>query len=288
MKRILFVLRGYHPYDSSSGTNVAGVITEYLAKNYAVDVFTMLYYAGENGIDRYEYNGVRILLNRGEASTADDVSQKIDVLMTIVREEHYDLIISVCYPIMAHVCAAKLAKEFRIPWIAYYVDPFFSHHQFPRDKMAERAVAELGWLREARAIIVPPQMAYEYETVGFFGNSRGYVLEFPLLDDFSQVQKKGTIRTDERYTNIIYAGNLYVDIRNPEYLLRLFERIGDRSIRLYLVGDKVGFDGDYFERWKERIGPENLIMIGRLEEDEVNALYEQADILIIGFVRDVQ
>ena len=296
MKKILIVARGYYPYDDSSGGNVLRKIVNSLVDDNEIDIFSLFNPAPDKKTETYSDGKTRVIYNnrqiksrwedkpgfflgwllRLEGYNLFHIIYANNELKRLCKVEKYDLVVSVSWPFEAHVCAMHLKRTIKLPWIAYCLDPYFSNKQLKDSSMRRRLVADKKVLSYADMLITLPQMGDEYSKCVRSDTKK---IDLPLLTNFAKVEKKRPFAMDKGFINCLYAGNLYGNIRRPDYVLDLFKKMSCSNVRLYLVGIKDGFEEGYFENWEKELDGK-LILVDRLNEVEINGLYEQADVLI--------
>ncbi|MBQ9334766.1 MAG: hypothetical protein IJS12_10580 [Lachnospiraceae bacterium] len=310
MKKILFILRGYYPNDNSSGGNVIKRIIDHLSANtdHRIHIYTLYQNATRNDSKSYDVGSVkvylhhnpisngyaRVIVNRSgvpitnhmgiEGTNIFQVAEAMHDLRQLCHHNDYDLIISTCFPFEAHYCASKLHAEFDIPWIAYYLDPYTPKSDLRAVPFRKKLKREINTIRSAHTIIALPQMIREYEDAIDTNPDISVPLHFtsldlPLLTDPSDSPETENEVLTPGYINCVYAGELYEDWRNPEFVLNLFDKLNDERIKLYLIGRRNGFSDDYFPNWSARMG-DRLVLCDRMPESDINYIYRKADVLV--------
>ena len=299
MKNILFIARNYEPYDNSSGTKALVKIASNLAAN--VDVFCLYLYADK--IEKYTYKKVRVFPNRKSYPSEHDekkgwddakkmcleginlayVRGSLAELDVLVSRTQYDLIISVCYPFEAHYIASIVSKRHHIDWVAWYLDPYYSNSMYSTLGIKGRYEREKQVLVGAKQIITLPLLAVEYADFG-----RQVSIELPFIDDFAKEEKEHKFTIDKTHISFLFAGNIYKNLREPDYLFNLMKRKEMKNVVLYFVNTMQNYSKDEIKQMINGAS-ENIIFINRQTDRVVNDLMDQADYLInIGNTMDNQ
>lgn len=190
-------------------------------------------------------------------------------LINEIDTKNFDLIFSVSNPFISHDIANRLSNETGIPWIAYYVDPFFTNATFSSYGFGNRKKYEERILHRASEIMMtyPTDRDYIENRVSF-------------SDRIVEVQMPG-IRTDylcakqneHNRIKCYFIGNLYSSIRNPSNVIKLFGCLSD-LVDIYFVG------GYYGKSLNNDDHPDNVHFLGRKDNKEIIDYYNDADILI--------
>ena len=192
-----------------------------------------------------------------------------------VQKYHIELIISICFPIESHIIASRIIKK-DVKWIAMYYDPFYANGQFKANKRQKRMEMEKRILIKTDAIMLLPSIKRDFEKDKLFLN-KIHSFNLPVSENIC-IENGSTIILNKEKINCVFAGTLYYDIRNPEYMLKCFEALS--GVRLYLIGSHVGnFEPMYFEKWKDK-RPDTIKIWNRKDVTTINGIIFQADILV--------
>ena len=101
--------------------------------------------------------------------------------------------------------------------------------------------------------------------------------ELVITGFLDRICKKNKLNKDDIIT-VVYTGRFYQDIRNPEYMLRSFEKICSEENDIYLFILGFGCE-DIVRKYKKLLGNRLIICGQTTNEDSVSAQRE-ADILI--------
>lgn len=295
MKRILFIVNKYYP-DSNSGANIIKRICEGLAENYLIEVFvlsskTIVYQQEEiNNVlihrtpfeERvYNNNTYRIFYERFVSCIGGVYSfnkykfyQQIESIRNFIEKKKYDIVISVCYPIFTHYIASQILT-YNMKWIAYYLDPYYCNEQEKRGKIRKLAT-EKKILKRSNAIIVPSLLNESYKKIY---KKDIYCIDFPNIRNFDLESNDELIKLSEKHINCVFLGNLYGDIRNPNFFFRLIQKMQNDKILFYIVGDVHNYNIYDLEKWKDKLKGK-VRFYNRVSVYEGNYIMKQADCLI--------
>jgi len=177
----------------------------------------------------------------------------------ILRSEPVDVIYSTMTSVTSHFVAYRLWREFRVPWVADFQDPWTQHGQFPSGAHKELARSwEARIYRSADRITVTTEQHRTMLLQGFPGISEDKVTVIPLgydPDIFS-----GLTPDTPRGFVITHFGAFYAT-RSPALFLRAVAQcLAERpemaqDLRIRFVGH---FDADILEA-TERIRKEHRL-----------------------------
>lgn len=187
------------------------------------------------------------------------------------RIKEYDLIVSFSNPFTSHVVASLLSRRHNLPWIAYYFDPFFSNSTLNKKGLLKRKKFEEKVVNTANVLMLTYPTDKDYIDRKFEYTNRIVKAEMPGIhtDIYVGCKKKHKIPIQ-----CYFIGNLYADIRNPEWVVKLFsclEDVADLSFVGGCYGDKKVLNG---------IKGENIHYLGKKKQEELMKIYEEADVLI--------
>lgn len=197
-------------------------------------------------------------------------------LIEIDKKRRIDAVFSVCSPLTAHVAAMNFkSKNGSVRWVAYTVDLYATPERirpvgYSLPDMAEK---EMNILDRADAVFLSEEI---------FGNHQEMVDRFRNVSRLPYVIPEREQRQDESSSifekdniNCVFAGSLYSSIRNPETMLEIFSRINDDRIILHLYSS--GCD-EIVKKYTSNC--KNIIAHGRVSQDVIKKVYEDADVLI--------
>lgn len=206
----------------------------------------------------------------------NDIEEKnayffIKNICDIANIHEYDVIMSVSAPFVSHYCASILSKKFNIPWIAYYFDPFFSNATLHISGVNNRKKIEEQVMSVAAKVIIayPTNEDYLRRDVTFA--EKIAMTDMPGIVYERYIDNVVSVHED---CGCYFIGNLYKDIRNPESVIKVFSLLPDK-ITMFFVG---GWYGDSIDT--RNLSSANVQFLGSKKEDEISAIYGDADILV--------
>lgn len=203
-----------------------------------------------------------------------EVCKHIDV-------NNFDLILSFSNPFESHLCASILSKKYGIPWIAYYLDPFFTNATLPSGNIIARKKAEENFLSNASKVIMTYPTNEDYLQAGVEFKEKIIKAEMPGITFDNVIISENLSR---KVCKCYFIGNLYKDLRNPESVVNVFSMLAEFNIDLFFVGGYYGASIDF-----EKMCSKNVMFLGKKTLKEINEIYIDADILVnIGNLTDNQ
>lgn len=197
-------------------------------------------------------------------------------LIEIDKKRSIDAVFSVCSPLAAHVAAMNFKIEnTSVRWVAYTVDLYATPERirpvgYSVSNMAEK---EMNILDRADAVFLSEEIFGNHqEMVDRFRN----VSRLPyVIPEREQKQDKGSNIFEKDNINCVFAGSFYTSIRNPETMLETFSKMNDDRIILHLYSSGC----DELVN-KHALNCKKIIVHGRVSQDVIKKVYEDADVLI--------
>lgn len=145
----------------------------------------------------------------------------------ILSVEKIDAIISE-HPVSSHIVASKLKEEFKIPWIADFVDLWSQNHNYPYSRIRKSIETkfEKKTIRDSDALVTVTDFLADnlkklYKDKKIFSITNGFDPEKANIPP-ANLSKKFTI---------IYTGQIFVGKRDPEKFLKaVSELISEKKI----------------------------------------------------------
>ena len=201
------------------------------------------------------------------------------------RISEYDALIACCSPFYPILLAAEVAD--RIPVIYYKIDPMGSWgDKSGRDAALSTVENEVRWDSVAMKIMMPDVVYKDYMRLETKENGEKVtIVQFPnvrkLTIDDLQLKIEDWRLKNKNQVNLLFVGKFYADIRHPQYLFDLMEKLEGTGIVLHIVGpiNYMGFDDEYIKKYfTNKI--ENIQFHGVVPPAEADALLTQADVLV--------
>lgn len=164
-------------------------------------------------------------------------------LCRLSKEIEIDTVLSVSAMIDPQFAVRKFKNDYHsIRWITFFTDPFTGlknyyppydlFHKYRKRKNYEN---ELDIYNKADYNFIIENL---YDSV-LRDFSQPLKKTFKIYYTLSDIRSKYQLEQKEvssAFTKLIFAGTLYKDIRNPEYMLSLISQINNLSIDLYVFG----------------------------------------------------
>ena len=197
-------------------------------------------------------------------------------LENIHNNKKIDVIFSICSPMAAHCAAAQMKTTHPdIRCVAFTVDPYSSTnriHSFGNGH-AKLVEFENMTLRKFDSVLLSEEI-FNHRKDLFNDINNCLPLQYMLPDFDSDIFDDGYINQTGAI-NCVYAGSLFKDVRNPEYLLKVFETLKDEKIYLHLYSfgcEKI------IKKYADALP--NIKIHNCVSYNEIRGIYHTADFLI--------
>lgn len=157
--------------------------------------------------------------------------------------EPIDVVIPVSMPFESVVAAIQYKENYNetVKVIPYLFDQFVENenlHRFRFNKALKRKIhvkLEQDIIKRADSILILKQLKNYYRKYHKQHMEKVYIVEHPLLKE-----PNIALESSQDKMRFIYAGSFYKTIRNPDYMLSLFNKsldLLDGELNLYTFGD---------------------------------------------------
>lgn len=202
-------------------------------------------------------------------------------LQKLCYKKQYDWVVSVSYPFANHVATIKRCpKGTKIA--LYNLDPYYNNQSYSHQRVLKRKAEEVAIYNKAQKIICTMEQGEDYIDPAFNSvRSKIHPLPYPNLTQ-QQVNDLCTIPFDSNNINLVYLGTIYGDIRKPDALFKLFEKMVQEEprLRLYIIGKKFGLSADkYLVEFSNRL-KNNLICCEPIPSEQTYDVMQKADVLV--------
>lgn len=192
----------------------------------------------------------------------------------------YDALIACCSPYYTILLVSEVAD--RLPVIYYKIDPMGSlEDKKSRDAKLSTVENEIKWDSVATKIMMPDVVYKDYMRLDTKENGHKVVIvQFPNVRPIT-VSGERLVVSGKGKVNLLFVGKFYADIRNPQYLFDMIEKLEGMEIVLHIVGpiNSSGFDKEFIEKYfTNKI--KNIRYHGVVSPIEADALLTQADLLV--------
>lgn len=218
----------------------------------------------------------------------------------IIRQNQYDAIITVSWPVSPHVVGSFIHKGIgkNIPWLVDIGDPFSFNKTTPINDFKKFAQKnknfEQNLLRDASIVTVTTEET-KADYIHFFSVTESKIIVIPPLIP----TKKNELRNSRESSSsknqkikLVFTGSLRSKNRRPDTLLWLFSRL--ISIQEFSDCIELHFYGDInqclssFAPYKDQINKE-IFLHGIVKKELVDEVLSKADFLVnIGNVSENQ
>lgn len=196
-------------------------------------------------------------------------------LEEIQRKKNLDAIFTICSPLAAHYAGMDMKKKYpEIRHCGYTVDPYSSKNRIRPFwmKYGQLVEYERNLYRQMECILLSEEIIESRpDLLRGVKNYAGlpYMLPEPVMDYTKEklYPKEGI--------NCVYAGRFYKELRNPEYMLRMFAQLEQQKVNLHLF--YVGCE-NIVEQYAKKYS--NIIIHKQVSHEMMGAVYGQADVLV--------
>lgn len=194
-------------------------------------------------------------------------------LEKIHSDRPINAILTVCSPFPSHMAGAKFKTAHPgVRFIAYTVDPFASTNRiipfFRRFK--DLVELERDVCGKADYLLLSEEaITYRQDVYGDITNKKALPY---LLPEVKEMQAR---IFDKEHIHCVYAGRFYKDIRNPEFMLKVFSALNNKKIVLHLFS--VGCE-DIVQTYANL--SDQIRLHGYVSQNELQLAYASCDFLI--------
>jgi glycosyltransferase involved in cell wall biosynthesis len=148
----------------------------------------------------------------------------------LLSARKYDCLISVSNPFTGHLVGYSVHRRFpSLPWIADAGDPFSFVEEAPRNNRKLYGDLNVRWekkvFRAAGAVSVTTNGTKERYEKGIPECAGKIIVIPPLLSGPGQEPPAPRIFPEDGKLRLVFVGTLYRAIRNPDFLLQLYEKL---------------------------------------------------------------
>ena len=199
-----------------------------------------------------------------------------------------DAIHTVSFPCSSHLVGYKLKKEFNLPWIAHFYDPWVDNplRNIPSSKRKQDAAMESLVALNAEAIIHSNNIIKDcwLERYGLIVKDKIHIIPFGYSSEQVNAFKPftGTLPQTDKVI-LSYIGTCAGD-RNFQSLIKAVDLLYGKhpecqdKMEIRLLGNLLDCDKDLIE--SRKLG-HIIKYIGRKTQDELPKYYQESDIFIV-------
>lgn len=316
-KKILIIQYFYEPLISSSSVRYERILNNKKINNFDIYILTSSHIGTENFIEK---NGIfihrvnsrflkkkieHIKQNKMKKDSRESlINRFIRKIMwpdfaflwilkaylegkKIIKNNKIEHIHSISFPFSCHLVGLFLKLRFpKLIWNLDYIDPFSIIKYDENPSNNERMYRKLNFfvenicLKKANKIFLLKEAIEEYKKN--FKSESSKMIEVPQLlainrEAYDLIE---AYNYEKETLNIVYAGTLYKNIRNPQMFLELFEKVTLKKaqLRLHFIGDLKDCKG-IIEEFQNRL-PNKIFCYKKMNNNEVLKYLKGADILL--------
>lgn len=296
--KVLFLLFNYSPFGGAAARIISGLSKEFYAQGIESDVLTTKYelnqpfkakesfqtvYRVENckvfnlkkiscnffkkGLislkklkDKISFKNSKRFYSRCTVNDFFKGLKKVDLTK-------YDYIIPVCaeYALYAAIEKYRTRKGLNNKVIVYQLDPLSNNSAYSPKSFSDRLQMEKRMATENT--LVTTKILKAQKELNGVDRSNVVTLEFPSISQPVNITKEFS---DE--IKVVFSGFFYSDMRNPEYALKLFLKIRNPKVKLYIVGGGLeDLTSQYAEESEGRIIPLGVLPLEQAEQKILEA-----------------
>ncbi len=205
----------------------------------------------------------------------------------LLEKNHCNSLISVSHPFTGHLIGLKLKKKYpQIKWLVDIGDPFCFLEEIPTnnhrmyEKLNYKCEKKIFNLADAIAVTTKPTLKKYAE---LFQESASKISVIPpLLSQSGSNESRSYLFPKNQKLRLVFIGTLYRNIRSPDYLLFLFNKllnsdIGD-MLELHFFGN-IHDCHDSFDKYQALLGTK-IFLHGQVSRDKAAQAMKAADVLV--------
>ena len=171
-------------------------------------------------------------------------------------------------------------------WLVDIGDPFSFRHDTPTNN--HRLYRNLNYkveksiFEKADKISVTTESTKAKYAELFSDSASNIVVVPPVMNESGSLANSDRVLSDNNRIKLVYVGTLYRAIRNPKFLLRLFDELGETSLKDNVELHFFGSCDNCKDMFKPflKSHPKGLYLHGIVERERVMQAMKEADILI--------
>lgn len=189
------------------------------------------------------------------------------------KQRPIDALLTVCSPLPAHIAGIAFKKKHpKVRHCAYTVDPYAASDRIIPFGKSFRDLVEYEYQvsRQTDCLLLSEEAINMRQDI--YGRIKQKVaLPYLLPKSLVLVGNK----FDKEHIHCVYAGSFYKDIRNPEYMLKIFSALNDKKIILHLYSSGCN---DLVKGYAEK--GDSIEANGYVSQKELQEIYASCDVLI--------
>lgn len=197
----------------------------------------------------------------------------VEKLEQLHKERPIDALFTVCSPFTAHQAGMDFKQRHKeVCFCAYTVDPFAVPSRIvPFGKRYEDFIRLESSVCETTDCLFLSEEALSSRQDVYGGVSKVMALPYLLPEAIPGREDY----FDNGAVNCVYAGSFYKELRNPEYMLKVFSALKNKNVVLHLFSS--GCD-DIVRQYVHNNS--NIVSHGYVSQEELRDVYSSCDFLI--------
>ncbi len=205
----------------------------------------------------------------------------------LIKTEQYDALITISDPFTSHLVGYKLKEKYpQLKWLVDIGDPFCFRHDTPTNNHLlynkKNYRVEKNIFAKAEYISVTTETTKEKYAQLFPESGEKIEVIPPLMAPSESLIKKQNDNNAANKITLIFVGTLYKTIRNPKFLLQLFDRLQQvnltKKIELHFYGGINDCHSEFtsYEHLKDK----SLFLHGLVPREKVLLAMDDASVLV--------
>lgn len=198
----------------------------------------------------------------------------VENIEKIQKEQNVDIIISVSNPYITALATAKSIVSCKL--LEYQLDP----HAYKQllNKKSKKLLYEESYVYDKMDKVLVTDLMYEENKTNVLSKylNKMEPINFPNIKRLELKQCNNDIVFDKKCVNCVFVGYFYDDIRNPKFILDVFDKLENKNIVLHIVG---GGSTELLKIYSDNLD-NRLILHGRVPLDNAFNAMLNADILV--------
>lgn len=200
----------------------------------------------------------------------------------IIKKDSIDTVVAVHYGINSVYVGHKLKIKNSLTFIAYFLDGCYAGpcpRYLPlwlKDKMALKWESELLSNSDGVVMMKSAEKKYNFNKQNISYYSKISFLDIPLYLPRKVKSSVERIFFPKEQKVILFAGTMLRNIRPPHYFLRLFSKLQESNLHLYIAG-LSDYQNLILEMCKQN---KNIHYLGQLESQRLNIMLTETDFLL--------
>lgn len=296
--KILFLLLNYSPFGGAASKIVLELIEEFYARGIEIDVLTNKYELDQTIEQKQKFGSIyrienytalnlkkqscgffkkcviafekfkdKLFLKNKKNFQSPLIIKNFYNGLKRLNIDKYDYIIPVCSEFAVYGALEKYRKKFGLKnrIVIYQLDPLSTNNVFSSQSFSARLSMERKMAKETA--VVTTEIVKKQKESKNIDCANVITLEFPSIKKILQKEKPPTAEI-----SVVFSGFLYRDVRNPEYALKLFSRIKNPNVKLYIVGGGLeNLTCQYAEASEGKIIPLGVLPLEQAEQKILEA-----------------